>query len=190
MLNNIWSYFLIIAFIYGILNGKVEELNNSIFSSTKEAVTLTLSLLGNVCLWSGIIKIFSNTTAIKKINKLINPIINKIFPDIKNNKIKNEISMNIIANMLGLGNAATPLGLKAIKSMQKENKGKNKLSNSMAMFIIINSISVQIIPTTVIAIRNSLNSNNSTKIILPTLIATIGADITTIILAKFFMKKN
>lgn len=93
---------------------------------------------------------------------------NKLFPDVKKNeKVKQEISMNIIANIMGLGNAATPLGLKAMKSMQKENIEKDKLSNSMAMFIVLNTASIQIIPTTVIAIRSSLrfkqpNKNNNT----------------------------
>lgn len=82
---------------------------------------------------------------------------NKIFPEVKDNlKVKQEISMNIIANIMGLGNASTPLGLKAMKSMQKENKDKEKLSNSMAMFIVLNTASIQIIPTTVIALRSGL----------------------------------
>ena len=96
--------------------------------------------------------------------------------------------MNIIANVLGLGNAATPLGLKAMKTMQKENKDKTTLSNSMAMFILINTASIQLIPTNVIAIRNSLNSTAPTQIIFPVWIATIIAAISSIMAAKVFIK--
>ena len=93
------------------------------------------------------------------------------------NEIQKEVSMNIIANILGLGNAATPLGLKAMKSMQKENKKKDTLTDSMMMFLILNTASIQIIPTTVIAIRNSMGSSNSTAIVFPVWIATIVAAI-------------
>ena len=103
-------------------------------------------------------------------------------------KINNIIKTNIIANILGLGNAATPLGLKAMKTMQKENKKKDTVSNSMAMFIVLNTASLQLIPTTVIAIRSSLNSSNPTSIIIPVWIATIVAGISGIIVTKLFIK--
>lgn len=124
-------------------------------------------------------KIASRTTVIKNLTKILKPLIKFLFPDLKNNeKIQKEISMNMVANILGLGNAATPLGLKAMKSMQEENKDKDILSDSMMMFIVLNTASIQIIPTTVIAIRNSLNSNNPTSIVFPVWIATIAAAIT------------
>ena len=112
-----------------------------------------------------------------------------LFPEMKNNeKAKEEISMNIIANILGLGNAATPLGLKAMKTMQKDNDKKDTLSNSMAMFIVLNTASLQLIPTTVIAIRASLNSANPTSIILPVWGSTIVAAIAGITATKLFIK--
>ncbi len=102
-------------------------------------------------------QIASNTSLIKKITKLLRPIMRFLFPDIKETeKVHEEISMNIVANIMGLGNAATPLGLKAMNSMQKVNDKKDTLTNSMMMFIVINTASLQIIPTTVIAIRTSL----------------------------------
>lgn len=113
-----------------------------------------------------------------------------LFPDLKkeDNAYK-EISMNMVANILGLGNAATPLGLKAMKTMQEDNPKKDTLTNSMAMFIIINTASIQLIPTTVIAIRSSLGSQNPTSIIIPVWIATICAAIAGIVSAKILMKK-
>ena len=190
MLNIIWPLFLIISFIYAILNGRVGEVNNSIFESTKLVVELCISLLGTICLWNGVMQIASKTSIVKHLTRILNPIMKKLFPDIKKEeKVHKEITMNIIANIMGLGNAATPLGLKAMKSMQKDNKQKNRLSNSMAIFIVLNTASIQIIPTTVIAIRNSLGSNNPTTMIIPVWISTILASGSAVISAKLLMKK-
>ena len=121
--------------------------------------------------------------------KSLNPIIKFLFPELKRNeKIKKEISMNMIANILGLGNAATPLGLKAMKSMQEENPKKDTISKSMLVFIVLNTASIQIIPTTVIAIRNSLGSSNPTSIVVPVWITTICAAFSAIVAAKMIIK--
>jgi len=164
MLNIIWPLFIVISFVYAIFTGNVDSINDSIFSSASDAVELSITFLGTLCLWNGIIHIAMKTTLIQKLTKLFRPIIRFLFPEISaKDPVYQEISMNIIANILGLGNAATPLGLKAMKSMQSQNKNKDTLSNSMAMFIILNTASLQIIPTTVIAIRSSLGSNNPTR---------------------------
>ena len=156
MLNKIWPIFIIASFIYAVIFGNIDKLNSSIFSSTQETVTLCLTLLGTMSLWSGIMKIAEKTSVITKLTKILNPIIKILFPELKNEKeIRKEIAMNMIANILGLGNAATPLGIKAMKSMQKINLNKETLSNSMVMLIVLNTASIQIIPTTVIAIRAS-----------------------------------
>lgn len=190
MLNFIWPIFIIISFVYAILNGRVTEINNSIFDSTKSAVELSFSLLGTTCLWTGIMQIASNTKIVEHLSRILNPIMKKIFPDIKREeKAHKEITMNIIANIMGLGNAATPLGLKAMKSMQDKNKDKTRLSNSMCIFIVLNTASIQIIPTTVIAIRNSLGSNNPTAMIVPVWVATIFAGVSAVVSAKILMKK-
>ena len=188
MLNIVWPIFIIISFSFAIFSGNLENLNNSIFESTKEAVNLSISLLGTLCLWSGIMEIASKTTLTEKLTKLLKPILKFLFPNLKNPKIHKEISMNMIANILGLGNAATPLGLKAMDSMQKENKKKDTLSDSMMMFIVVNTASIQIIPTTVIAIRNSLGSANPTSIIFPTWVATIIAAVFGVFVAKILIK--
>lgn len=190
MLNLIWPLFIIVSFIFAIMNGRVSEVNNSIFESTKSAVELSISLLGTICLWNGIMQIATETKIIKVLSKLLNPIIKKLFPDInKDEKVHKEITMNMVANIMGLGNAATPMGLNAMKSMQEKNKDKNRLSNSMAMFIVINTASIQLIPTTVIAIRSSLGSSNPTAMIVPVWIVTALAAITAIISSKLLMKK-
>lgn len=188
MLNILWPAFILISFIYGILRGNIEAINDSIFTSAKNAVELTITFFGTICLWNGIMKIAQETTFVAKLTKLLKPLTNFLFPDIKNNeKVREEISMNMIANILGLGNAATPLGLKAMKTLQKENEKKDTISNSMAMFIVINTASLQLIPTTVIAIRASLGSQNPTQIIFPVWGATIAAAVAAITATKIFI---
>jgi len=190
MLNVIWPIFLIVSFLYAILFGNIAKVNESIFESTENAVKLAIQLLGTICLWNGIMKIAMETKIVKVLTKLFEPILKKLFPDInRNEEVHKEISMNIVANVLGLGNAATPLGLKAMKSLQKKNKDKKVLSNSMAMFIVLNTASIQIIPTTVIAIRSSLSSNNPTAMLVQVWIATICAALAAILSAKILMKK-
>lgn len=189
MLNILWPIFIIISIIFAIFSGNIDKINSSIFDSTQSAIDLTLTLLGVTCLWSGIMEIASKTEIIKKLSKILNKIIKNFFYDLNSeSKSYNNIIMNIIANILGLGNAATPLGLKAMSELQKENNDKERLSDNMMMLIVLNTASLQIIPTTVIAVRSSLGSNNPTQIIVPVWIATIGAAIVGISVAKIIIR--
>ena len=190
MLNILWPIFILLSFIYALISGKINEVNNGIFSSVQDAVELSITFLGTICLWNGLMEIVKRTTLIQKLTGVLRPIVNFLFPELKKNETaKQEISMNMIANILGLGNAATPLGLKAMKTMQKENPKKDTLSNSMMMFIVLNTASIQLIPTNVIAIRSSLNSQNPTSIIIPVWIATIIAAIVGVFCTKLIIKK-
>lgn len=189
-MNVIWPAFIILSFLYALFTGRVNEINNGIFSSVSEAVQLSLTFLGTICLWNGVMEIVKRTTLMEKLTRVLNPIMKILFPELKHNEqAKSEISMNMIANILGLGNAATPLGLKAMKTMQKENIKKDTLSNSMMMFIVLNTASLQLIPTNVIAIRTSLNSGNPTQIILPVWGATIVAAIVGVTATRIMIKK-
>jgi len=187
MLNILWPIFIIISIIYAIFSGNIENLNKSIFDSTESAVNLTLTLLGMICLWSGLMEIASKTQIIEYLSKFLKPIINRLFSGL-NEKSSNNIIMNIIANILGLGNAATPLGLKAMKELHKENENKEELSDNMMMLIVLNTASLQIIPTTIIAVRSSLGSANPTKIIVPVWISTICAAIVGVAFTKIIIK--
>ena len=190
MLNAIWPAFIIISFIYALVSGNIEQTSNGIFESSASAVELTITFFGTICLWNGIINIAKQTSLMTKLTKLLQPIIRFLFPELKNNqKAKEEISMNIVANLLGLGNAATPLGLKAMETMQEDNKNKDTLTNSMAMFIVLNTASLQLIPTNVMAIRSSLGSNAPSNIILQVWIATVIAAIDGITATKILMKR-
>ena len=191
MLNIIWPFFIIISYIFAIITGNTDKVNNAVFSYTETAVKLTITLFGTMCLWNGLMEIAANTKLTNTINRILNPIINFLFPESRNDKkIHEEISMNITANMLGLGNAATPLGLKAMKSMQEKNKNKDRLTDDMATFIILNTASIQIIPTTVISIRMSLGSFQPTKIIFAVWFSTICAAIVGIAVTKLCIKLN
>ena len=190
MLNIIWPIFLIISFIFGICFGNINETNKAIFGSTEGAVNLSIYLLGTMALWSGIMKVAEKTSIVNKIKKILRPVLKFLFPKIsEENEAYTNISMNMVANIMGLGNAATPMGLKEMKSLQDRNKDKKKLSNEMAVFIVLNTASIQIIPTTVIAIRNSLGSENPTAIIFPVWIATICAASAAIYSVKILIKR-
>ena len=187
LLNNIWPIFIIISIIYAIIAGNLENLNLAITSSSESAVSLTLTLIGTTCLWSGLIEIASNTNIIKYLKKFLRPVITILFPNL-NSLVYDKVTMNIISNILGLGNAATPLGLQAMEEMQKENLNKEYLSDNMMILIILNTSSLQIIPTTIIAIRTSLGSNNPTSIIFPVCFSTICAGVVGVVMTKLLIK--
>ena len=190
MLNIIWPSFIIVSVVYALVFGNIENVGNGIFDSANSAVQLTLTFFGTICLWNGIMEIAKKTSLTNSLSKALSPFINFLFPELKNNKqAQAEISMNMVANLLGLGNAATPLGLKAMKTLQQDNPKKDTLTNSMAMFIVLNTASLQLIPTNVIAIRTSLNSTNPTAIILPVWGATIVAAVVGVIATKIITKK-
>ena len=189
MLNSFWPICIIISIGFSIINGNIESINNSVFESAESAVNLCITLLGTMTLWSGIMEIATNTKIMSKLQIMLSPLMKFLFPKMKKeDKEYKEICMNMIANLLGLGNAATPLGLKAMQSMQEKSHNKEKLTDDMAVLIVLNTASLQIIPTTVIAIRSSLGSKDPTQIIVPVWIATICAAITAILITKFFIK--
>ncbi len=191
MLNKLWPIFIIISFVYGIFTGKVEQMSNSIFESTASAVQLSITFLGTICLWNGMMEIVRKTSLMEKLTYILRPAIHFLFPELKyNEKAKEEITLNMIANILGLCFVSTPLGLKAMNTMQKDNPKKDTVSHSMAMFIVINTASIQIIPTTVIAIRASLGSSNPSQVIFPVWIATITAASVAVLVTKCFIKRE
>lgn len=190
MLNKIWPCFIMVSFVFAIITGRIQDFNNSIFESATQTVDLTIKLFGTMCLWNGLMKIVQETSLISRLSNLIRPLMRFLFPKMnEKDKEYKEITLNIIANLLGIGNAATPLGLKAMKTMQEKNIKKDTVTDSMAMFIVLNTASLQIIPTTVIAVRASMGSENPAQIILPVWIVTIITDITGIVASKILMKK-
>ena len=189
MLNLLWPSFLIVSIIYAIATGKAEQLNSGIFDAVKDAVDLSITFLGTMCLWNGIMKIVQETSLMNKLVKFIEPFMRFLFPKLKGNKrAHQEISLNMVANIMGLGNAATPLGIKAMTTMQKDNPKKDTLTDSMIMFILINTASLQLIPTNVITIRSSLNSENPAEIVVGVWFCSIVTFIAIVLLAKIYLK--
>src|SRR5574344_1609054 len=153
-MNYLWPIIIIISFIFALINKNVEALNNSMFSSINDVITLSCTLVGNMCLWCGMMQIIQATSLMDKLIKILKPIINWLFPDARQNKLAmNAISINTVSNILGIGNAATPAGIKAMEEMQKDNPKKDELTDSMIMLIVLNTASIQILPTTIMAIR-------------------------------------
>ena len=189
MLNYIWCFFILIAVFYSIIMGNFPEVNNSIFSSIQSTVELCVSLLGAMCFWSGIMNIIANTSIQQKLQKAIKPINNFLFPKLnKDSKAYHFISLNMVTNLLGLGNVATPTGLQAMEEMNKNIKEEKELSDEMIMFIAINTASLQLIPTNVITIRSSLNSENPAEIVVGVWFCSIVTFIAIVLLVKIYLK--
>ena len=157
MMNYIWAVLVLFAVTFGIVTGKGSEIGGALLSSGESAVNLLLTLAGTVSLWSGIMAIADSSGITKGLSMLFSPILKLLFGDYKDDdKVMNAVSTNITANLIGLGNAATPAGLKAIASMYN---GENKINNSMATFIVMNTSSIQLIPTTIVALRLAKGSS-------------------------------
>lgn len=191
MLNYIWAFMILIGILYGAFTGNISEVSNGFLTSSKEAVTLCITMLGVLGFWSGIMEIGKRAGIIRQMTKLIMPFVNFLFPDIpKNHESREYITTNIIANILGLGWAATPPGLKAMESLSKLNEEKNGRekvhisSDEMCTFLVINISSLQIIPMNIIAYRSQYGSINPASIVVPAIIATSASTMAAIIFCK------
>lgn len=185
MLNYIWMGMLVTGFIIGMLNGRLEEVTQAAFASTGRAVELGIGLLGIMCLWSGLMNISEKSGLIKAVAWLARPLLRLLFPQIaKNNRALGAIVMNLAANFLGLGNAATPLGIRAMTELQKVNGKSDTASDSMCMFLVLNTSAIQLIPTTVIALRNDAGSAAPSEITACVWVASILATLTGITMVR------
>lgn len=191
MVNYIWGFLIIVGVIYSLCTGNIDVINNSILTNANEALDLILNLLPIIVLWTGILKIAEDSGLLDKFAKLLRPLLRRLFPDIpKDNKALGYISSNIAANMLGLGSAATPAGLKAMNELQKINKDKDIASTPMITFLVLNTAGVTLIPTTILALRASYNSSSPGEIILPAIIATMCSSIAGLTLDYIIRKKD
>ena len=165
MINYIFASFFIIGIIYSLLTNNI-SISNEMLNASSKALELIFTMLPVMCLWLGIVNIAKKSGLLDKLATLLTPLLKIIFPEIpKNHKAFSYISINIIMNMLGVGNAATPFGLKAMKSLQELNEHKDTASRSMITFIILNTAAVTIIPTTIISLRIVNNSMNPMEIV-------------------------
>lgn len=191
MVNVIWGLLLVIGIVYSLLTGKVNELNSEILTSAKMGLDLIFEILPIIVIWMGLMRIAEDGGIIKKISTLLSRPLNIIFPSIpKGNPALGLIASNVAVNMMGLGSAATPFGLKAMKELQKINPKKEIASEAMVTFLILNTGGVTIIPTTVIAMRTMYGSANPTEIIIPSIIATACATIGGLIVDYFIRRRH
>lgn len=198
VLNYIWIAFFIIAFVIGIVKllffGDVEvfpAMMDSTFSSSKTAFEISLGLTGVLSLWLGIMKIGEKGGVINAFARVLSPVFCKLFPDVpKGHPVTGSIFMNIAANMLGLDNAATPLGLKAMKQLQELNTKKDTASNPMIMFLVLNTSGLTIIPVSVMVYRAQLGAAQPTDIFVPILLATFFSTLTGVIVTSLYQKIN
>lgn len=191
MVNKIWFFFIVVGIITSLFNRNISIINDEILSCGKTTIDMIIKIFPVMALWLGIMKITLDSGLLTKLVKLINPILKKIFPEIpKNHEAMGYMSSNIIANMLGLGNVATPFGIKAMKSLQELNKDKKTASKSMITFLLLNTSGLTIIPTTIISMRMFHNSTNPTSIVLACIISTTISTIISIIIDKIYRRKN
>lgn len=189
MLNYIWLFFILTALIFGAWNGKLDQVTQAGFDSASNAVNIAIGLIGLMAFWLGIMKIAEKSDLISLISKLFKPVTARLFPDIpSDHPAIGAMVMNIAANMLGLNNAATPLGIKAMEELNELNPNKGTATNSMITFLTINTAGLQLIPITIIGVLNQFNYTNPTQIIIPTLFASITAITVGLISLRFLEK--
>lgn len=186
MVNLIWAGMAIIGIVYAMFNGTMDEVNEALFQSANEAVTLAIGLISVLVFWLGMMKVAEAGGILSFLSKIFRPFVEKIFPDIpKDDPAIGYILSNFTANIFGLGSAATPMGLKAMKEM-KRLSNSDTASRSMITFLALNTSSLTLIPTTVIAIRMQYNSLSPTEIVGTTIIATAASTISALLLDRLF----
>lgn len=187
MVNYIWVAMTIIGIIFALVNGTINEVNEAIFKGASEAVTICIGLISVLVFWLGLMRIAQEAGLLEKLSRLFRPIVSRLFPEVPvNHPAMGYMLSNMMANMFGLGNAATPMGIKAMEQLRELNDGKTSASRSMITFLAINTSSLTLIPTTVIAIRMTYDSANPTEIVGTTLLATVCSTIGAIIIDRYF----
>ena len=189
MINYIWFFLIFFGILVGLLTGNGELISKAIISSSGNTVTFIIELTGIMCFWCGVMKVAENSGLTEKLSKLLKPILKRIFKEAaKDEKALGAIVMNLTANMMGLSNAATPFGIKAMEEMDRLNSDKETASNDMALFLVLNATCIQLVPSTIISIRAACNSVNPGIIILPTIASTATAAIVGVICCKILQK--
>lgn len=189
MINIIWLFFIVTGIIIGGVTGNIEAVTNAAIDSARTGVDIALGLIGVMALWLGLMKIAEESGLVQGLARLLEPVMKLLFPDVPgDHPAMGAMIMNIAANILGLGNAATPLGLKAMKELQTLNNKKETATNAMCTFLAINTSSVTLIPATTIGIMVAAGSKNPTVIIGTTIVATTASTVVALIATKIFEK--
>lgn len=191
MVNFIWLFFIVAGFVVAAVQGNVEKVTTAVFEGAQTGVTVSLGLVSILVFWLGMMKIAEDAGLLQKLARLLRPFIHLIFPSIpKNHPALGYIMSNMSANILGLGNAATPMGIKAMQELQKLNAHKDTASQAMCTLLALNTASVTLIPTTLIAIRMNFNSLNPAEIVGTTLMATVISTAAAIIVDRWYRNRQ
>ena len=189
LLNIIWLGLIVVGVVVGFFNGNIQAVTDASIEFSNTAVEISLGLIGIMTLWLGIMAIAEKAGLVKSLGRGLSPVMKKIFPDIPpEHPAMGAMIMNIAANILGLGNAATPFGLKAMKDLDTLNKDKGVATDSMVMFLAINTSSVTLIPASIIGMRVASGSSNPTEVVGAIILTTTISTVSAIILAKLFSK--
>ncbi len=191
MMNWIWGGLILSAILIAFCTGNVQATSDAVLTYAGKAVNISIILVGILSVWLGLMKIAEKSELTKVFACMLRPIISRLFPELKKNeKAEAAITMNITANALGLANAATPFGLKAMQEMQKENPKKDTATNPMCTFLTINTAGIQLIPISVIGVLVSIHSTNPAEIIGPCLLVTLFAQIVGVTTVKLLQRRS
>lgn len=190
MVNYIWAFLIVAGTAAGLLGGKAEALSEAALEGSKEAAMLCVSMIGAYALWLGTLNIAKEAGLVSALAKKMKWFVRWLFPGVPEGAASGYMTLNIVANMLGMGNAATPFGLKAMKELQALNPCKAKATDAMCMFLIVNASSVQILPLTVIALRSAAGSSAPAEIVLSAFIVTFVSAMVGVIAGKLFQGKK
>lgn len=175
MMNYIWPLMIAFSFFCAVATDNMNNLSSAVIASGTDSVSLAIKLLGIICLWNGLIQIAEKSGLTKSLSKLLSPVLKLLFPELKDEKAKQAIAMNMTANILGLDNAATPLGLKAMKRLSELNSNPLAADNTTVRFVVINTASIHLISTTVALLRQEYGSASPTEILFPALLTSFAA---------------
>lgn len=190
-MSTIWVLVICISVLFSVVNGRIDEFTKAMFEAGKAAVEVCLFLVGIVSLWLGITKILEDSGLMYKLSNFFTPVISSLYKNIpKGHSSITMITLNLLANFLGIGNAATPLGIKAMEDLQTLNSEKDTITFEMMLFIVINTSSIQFIPFTVIGLLASYGSRNPNWVFLPTFISTVISTAIAIGILYIFKKFN
>lgn len=190
MVNIIWMTLIVFGILYGVLTNNLDKLNTTIVDSTKISLEMLFKIFPVLALWMGITKIAEESGLLQKLSNKLSPLLTKFFPEIpKGHESLSLIASNMIANIFGLGSAATPFGLKAMKSLQNLNEDKKTASRSMITFLVINTSGLTIIPTTIISLRMMYDSIEPTKIVFACIISTFFSTLGGILMDRFLARR-
>ncbi|GIP52064.1 MULTISPECIES: nucleoside recognition domain-containing protein [Paenibacillus] len=191
MINKIWLALILIGFVFAAVKGDINVVTQAAFEGAATGVTVCLGLISVLVFWMGIMKLAEEAGLVKGISKILGPVVSYLFPDVpKNHPAMGYILSNMSANLLGLGNAATPMGIRAMQELQELNPDKETASPAMCTLLALNTASITLIPTTLIAIRMNFNSANPAEIVGSTLLATGIATIAAIAADRWYRKRH